>query len=54
MTTPREPVSTAPVLSLQAQLQRDLESIRRVAAKVETMLATATDADHAQSLRGTP
>jgi hypothetical protein len=54
MTTSSEPVSTVPVLSLQAQLARDLESIRRVAAKVESMLATAHNADQAQSLRGTP
>lgn len=38
---------TVSVLSLQAQQERDLETIRRVAAKVELMLATDEHIDRA-------
>lgn len=43
---------TVPVSSLQAQLQRDLESIRRVAAKVESLLLTDKHNDQTNRPKG--
>jgi hypothetical protein len=45
MTASSQPAHTDCVLSLQTQQERDLETIRRVAAKVETMLMTDNNVD---------